>query len=111
MLRTLVNLGFKQQEAEVYVFLAANGSQEARDIADALKAHKRQIYRILRRLKNKEIVNTTSSLPAKFSAVSLEKVLDLFMKTAMQQAKVFQASRKELLSNWRSINEKDSSNS
>jgi sugar-specific transcriptional regulator TrmB len=111
MLKTLVNLGFKQQEAEVYVFLASNGSQEARDIADALKAHKRQVYRILKRLKNKEIVNATSSLPAKFSAVSPEKVLDLFMKTAMEQAKVFQASRKELLSTWRSMNEKDSSNS
>ena len=110
MLETLVNLGFKQQDAEVYVFLALNGSKKAKDIADALNTHKRQVYRILKKLQNKEIVNATSSLPAKFYAVPLEKVLDLFMKVATEQTKAFRASRKELISTWRSMIEKDSSN-
>jgi sugar-specific transcriptional regulator TrmB len=111
MLKTLVNLGFKQHDAEVYLFLALNGSKKAKDIADALKTHKRQVYRILQKLQNKEIVKATSSLPPKFYVVSFECVLDLFMKAATEQAKALQASRKELLSSWRSIIQKDSSNS
>ena len=77
MLRTLVNLGFKQQDAEVYVFLALNGSQKAKDIAEALKTNKRQVYRTLEKLQNREIVNATPNLVAQFSAVSFDKVLDL----------------------------------
>jgi len=76
----------------------------------ALNTHKRQVYRILKKLQNKEIVNATSCLPAKFYAVPLEKVLDLFMKVATEQTKALRASRKELVSTWRSMIEKDSSN-
>jgi sugar-specific transcriptional regulator TrmB len=111
MLETLVNLGFKHQEAEVYVFLALNGPQKAKDIADALKTHRRKVYRTIKKLQNKKIVNATSGLPTKFYAISFGKVLDLFMKAATEQAKALRASRKELLSSWCSLNEKDSSNS
>jgi sugar-specific transcriptional regulator TrmB len=111
MLKTLLDFGFKQQEAEVYIFLALNGPKKAKDIVNSLKTGKRQVYRILKKLQSKEIVNATLSAPVKFSAVSIEKVLDLFMESAIEQAKVLQASRKELLSTWRNLSEKDSSNS
>lgn len=110
MLKTLVNLGFKQQDARVYVYLAVNGPKRAQDIAKALNTYKLQVYRSLRKLQSKEVVNATSSLPAEFYAVSFEKVLDLFMKAATEQAKAFQASKEELLSTWRSMIEKDSAN-
>ena len=40
MIKTLVSLGFKQRDAEVYVFLAEIGPQERNAIADALKLSK-----------------------------------------------------------------------
>jgi len=57
------------------------------------------------------MVNATPQWPAQFSAVSLEKVLELYMKTMIEQAEALQASREELLITWRSTIEKDSTNS
>ena len=111
MLKTLVSLGFKQKEAQIYVHLAVNGPKRAQDIAKALDTQKLQVYRNLRKLRSKEVVNATSNLPAEFAAVSFEKVLDVFMKVAAEQAKALQVNRKDLLTNWRSMIEKDSSNS
>ena len=111
MLKTMVSFGFKQRDAEVYVYLAVNGPKRAKDIAEALNTYKLQVYRSLRKLQSKEVVNATSSLPAEFYAVSFEKVLDLFMKAATEQAKAFQASKEELLSTWRSMIEKGSAKS
>jgi len=71
---------------------------------------KQQIYRSLKSLEAKGIVSATHARPAQFSAVSLEEVLDVVMKAATEQAKALQASRKELLSTWRSMIENSSSN-
>jgi sugar-specific transcriptional regulator TrmB len=57
------------------------------------------------------MVNASPPRPAQFSAVALEEVLELYMKTMVEQAKALQASRKELLSIWHSMNEKNSANS
>jgi sugar-specific transcriptional regulator TrmB len=110
-LDTLVSLGLTQTDAQVYVFLAKKGSQREKDLADALKLTKHQLCRSLENLEAKGMVNATLEPTARLTAVPLEKVLDFFMKVATEQAKALQASRKELLSNWRSMIEKDSSNS
>jgi sugar-specific transcriptional regulator TrmB len=110
MLKTLVDLGLSEVEAEVYIFLAQAGPVKGRDIAKTLKLYKQQVYRSLKSLQAKGIVNAILERPARFSAVSLERVLDQFMKTKKEQAKALQASREELLSKWRSMLEKDSSN-
>ena len=111
VLRTLVSLGLSEAEAEVYFFLAQTGPVKGRDIAKELKLYKQQVYRSLKKLRAKGMVNATSEHPARFSAVSLEKVLEQFMKAKMGQAKVLQASKEELLSNWRSMFETNSANS
>jgi sugar-specific transcriptional regulator TrmB len=110
MLDTLVNLGLTRTEAQAYVFLAKKGPHGGKDLADALRISRKQLYRSLKSLRVKGIVNATRERPAQFSAVPLEKVLELSMKAAMEQAKAFQASREELLSNWRSMIEKETHN-
>jgi sugar-specific transcriptional regulator TrmB len=106
MLKTMDSLGFKQKDAQVYVYLALNGPKRAKDIAEAMNTYKLQVYRSLKKLKSKEVVNATSSFPAEFYAISFDRVLDLFMKTATEQAKAFQISKEELLSSWFSMIEK-----
>jgi sugar-specific transcriptional regulator TrmB len=103
MLKTLVNFGLKQKEAQVYVYLAVNGPKHAKDIAEALNTYKLQVYRSLRKLQSKEIVNATSNRPAEFYAVSFERVLDIFMQAAVDQAKDLQASKEVLLSTWQTM--------
>jgi len=73
VLKTLVSLGLSQVEAEVYFFLAQAGPVKGRDIAETLKLYKQQVYRNLKSLHAKGMVNTTFDRPARFSAVSLEK--------------------------------------
>jgi sugar-specific transcriptional regulator TrmB len=58
-------------------------------------------------MQEKGIVKATREHPARFSAVSFEKILDLFIETKIEQAKAFQTSKEELLSNWRSLIEKE----
>ena len=48
MLKTLVNLGFTETDAQVYVYLATEGPQKASDIAEELQIYKLHLYRILK---------------------------------------------------------------
>ncbi len=110
VLKTLVDLGLSQVEAEVYFFLAQAGPLKGRDITNTLKLHKYQVYRSLKSLQCKGCIKATLEHPAQFFAVPLEIVLDQFMKEKMGQAKDLQTSRDELLFAWRSMIEKYSAN-
>jgi sugar-specific transcriptional regulator TrmB len=111
MLRTLVELGLIEIDAAIYLLLAKEGPQQGKSIAKILGLYKQQLYRSLKRLQGKGIVTATLEHPAHFSAMSLEKVLDILIESRKEQALALQASRKELLSSWRSMIKKDYSNS
>jgi len=110
VLKTLVDLGLSQVEAEVYFFLAQAGPLKGRDITNTLKLYKHQLYRSLKSLQCKGCIKATLERPAQFFAVPLEIVLDQFMKEKMGQAKDLQASREKLRFAWRSMTEKHSAN-
>jgi sugar-specific transcriptional regulator TrmB len=107
MFKTLVKLGFTEKDANVYVYLATEGPQRAIKIAEALKIYKQHLYRILKNLQSKGIINASPEYPARYSAVLFEKVLDLLIKAKMEQQQALQRSKEELLSTWRSITKKD----
>jgi sugar-specific transcriptional regulator TrmB len=111
MQKTLVNLGFTKTDAQIYVYLTTEGPQKASNIAEALNMHRQQLYRSLKKLQNKGIVNASLKYPVQFSAVLFEKILDLLIKAKMEQQQVLQESKEELLSTWRSITKKDSPDS
>ena len=101
-----MDLGFKKEHAEVYLFLATRGPRKAENIASELKMYKRQLYRVLRHLESEGVIAASLDHPTLFSAVLFEKVLDLFIETKMEQQKALQASKEELLSIWRSLTKK-----
>jgi sugar-specific transcriptional regulator TrmB len=45
-----LKLGFTETDAQVYTFPATEGQQEARDIAEAVKLHKLQLYPISKKM-------------------------------------------------------------
>jgi len=102
MLRTLESLGFKHLDAEVYVYLAQKDPQKARDITEALETYKRQLYRSLKRLQQQGMVSSSQERPARFSAVSFDKVLDLFIKANREEAQRIEKNREQILLIWRS---------
>lgn len=107
MSKALVNLGLSGTDAEVYVFLAVDGPQRGKNIAEALNLYKQQLYRSLKNLRDKGIVCASPERPANFSAVPLEKVVDLFVKAKTEQAKALQESREEFLATWKSLIKKE----
>jgi sugar-specific transcriptional regulator TrmB len=111
LLKTLVSLGLKEVDAEVYLLLAKEGSQKGRNIAEALKLYKQQLYRSLNRLQRKNIVSATLERPARFSAISRERIMELLIEVKVEQAQTLQASREELLSSWRKMIKKNSTDS
>jgi sugar-specific transcriptional regulator TrmB len=102
MLKTLESLGLKQLDAEVYVYLAKNEPQKARDISEALETYKRQLYRSLTNLQRKGMVSASQERPARFSAVSFDKVLDLFIQANRGEAQRIEENKEQILSMWRS---------
>jgi sugar-specific transcriptional regulator TrmB len=111
VLKTLIGLGLSGVEAEVYLFLAQAGPVKVREIVKTLKFPKQQVYRSLESLQTRGLVKASQKLTTQYAAVSLEKILDQFMKEKQEQAKALQASKKELLSNWRFIIQKNSETS
>jgi hypothetical protein len=111
MLKTLMNLGFTETEAQVYLYLTKKGPQKARHMSKALKLKKQRLYQILRKMQGESIIHASSEFPARFSATPFAKVLDLLIKDNIEQAKYMMQNKKELLSTWRSITEKDDTKS
>ena len=101
--KTLMDLGLSQLDAQVYVFLAKRGLQKGQDIAQGLKIHKQQIYRSLKNLQNKGIVEVTVDHPARYSAEPFQKVIDLFIRAKMEDAQSLRQNRDSILSDWQSI--------
>src|SRR4030066_2034480 len=102
MLKTLESLGLKHLDAEVYLYLAQNEPQKAGDIAEALETYKRQLYRSLKNLQRKGMVNASQERPAWFSAVSFDKVLDEFSKDNREEAQRIEENKAQILLIWRS---------
>jgi len=107
MKKTLINLGFAEMDAQVYIFLAEEGPHKAKDMAEALGIYKQRLYCILGKLRERGVVNSSSEFPAYFSAVVFERVLDLFMEARIEQQEALKANKEDLLSTWRSLTEKD----
>jgi sugar-specific transcriptional regulator TrmB len=98
-----MNLGLTKAEAQIYFYLTKRGPKKASEITSALKMKRQQLYLVIKRLESKAIVNTTIDRPAKFAAVPFEKVLDSIAKAKFEEAKIIEANKGNLLSDWESI--------
>jgi hypothetical protein len=62
-------------------------------------------------MQRESIIQASSEYPARFSAAPFAKVLDLLIEANIEEAKSLMQNKKELLSSWRSIAEKDNEKS
>jgi sugar-specific transcriptional regulator TrmB len=103
VMKTLLDIGLTKLDSKVYIYLAKRGPQKGKEISKALKVQKPQLYRSLKNLQSKAIVSATLERPARFSAVSFEKVLDLFIRAKMEEAQNLQHEKNKLVSSWKAI--------
>jgi non-heme chloroperoxidase len=102
----LKDFGLTENAIEVYLFLAKRGTLRGGEIAKQTKIDRSLVYRILKRLKRKGLVEPTLESPTRFMAVSIEKALDIIIKSRQDEALSIERSRKDLLEDWRAISEK-----
>ena len=103
----LLSFGFSQTEARIYIHLVSKGPAKARDIIDTLNMNKQQLYRSLKKLRQKQIVDCSGS-PATFHAKPVDQVLIMLMNKKHEEAQVIEEKKADLLSIWKSINMKKS---
>ncbi|MEJ2242807.1 MAG: helix-turn-helix domain-containing protein, partial [Candidatus Bathyarchaeota archaeon] len=100
---TLRKFGLSENEIEVYILLGKSGPKKGFEITKHLKINKGQVYRILKNLEKKGIIESTLEHPKRFLAVSLEKVIDSFIKSKRKEVDQIEQTKEDLLSDWRKI--------
>ena len=103
VLETLAGFGLKPSDAQVYVFLAKKGPHTRKDLSNALEIPEEQLCECLRDLESKEIISASSKNLLLFSALPFEKVVDLLVKTKLEEARQTQQDKDEALSDWQSL--------
>ena len=96
--RVFNSIGLTDKEAKVYLYLAKKSPAKAREISRALNIERVQLYRTLKELQKRGMVESTFGYPASFVAVSFGKVLDLLIKAKREEAKSMEAGKDDLMS-------------
>ncbi len=104
--KILLSFGLSKTEARVYIHLATKGPTRAKNIIDNLTINKQQLYRCLKKLRKRRIVNC-SGFPAIFQAEPVEQVLIMLMNKKHEEAQVKEEKKADLLFIWKSINIKE----
>lgn len=89
--------GLEEMEAQAYVRLARLGKARASSLSSALKINRTTMYRILERLKQAGIVETSMSRPVSFIAVEPKKALQLLMDRRKDELKTAEGKYSSIL--------------
>jgi HTH-type transcriptional regulator, sugar sensing transcriptional regulator len=100
---TLSRFGLLKNEIRVYLYLARAGEKKAGEIAEAIALHRTETYRILRDLEKKGIVFSIFEKPLKFTAVDLDKAIDLLVDAQKIKIKLLEQEKPSLVELWQSM--------
>jgi sugar-specific transcriptional regulator TrmB/pimeloyl-ACP methyl ester carboxylesterase len=101
----LTDFGLTSKEADVYIFLAKHEVLTGGEIAKQTRIARSLVYRILKSLQTKGLVEPTLESPKRFAAIPIENALDLIIKTRQEEALLVGRAKKDLLEDWRVIKE------
>ncbi|MFX1301034.1 MAG: TrmB family transcriptional regulator [Promethearchaeota archaeon] len=103
----LRSFGVTEKETEVYILLAKKGIHKTGYIAKQLRTNSGLVYRILKSLQKKGLVEATLEYPTRYTAVPLEKVIDVFIKSKRDEVAQIEKAKKDLLSDWKKISQSE----
>ncbi len=101
--RILNELGLSAKEAKLYLYLGKSGPQKASVISRSLGIHKVEVYRYLKNLENKDIVESTLERPTRFVATPFEQVLDSLISSRRKTTAVLLEQKENILRQWNAI--------
>ncbi|MFB3888248.1 MAG: TrmB family transcriptional regulator [Candidatus Bathyarchaeia archaeon] len=96
----LTRFGLLKNEIKVYLYLARVGEKKAGEIAEAISLHRTETYRILRDLEKKGILFSVFEKPLKFTAVPLDKAIDLLVDAQKMRIKLLEKEKASLIELW-----------
>jgi len=97
---TLSRFGLLKNEIKVYLYLARVGEKKAGEIAEAISLHRTETYRILRDLEKKGILFSVFEKPLKFTAIPLDKAIDLLVDAQKMKIKLLEKEKANLVELW-----------
>ena len=100
---TLSRFGLLKNEIKVYLHLARVGEMKAGEIAEAISLHRTETYRILRDLEKRGIVFSIFEKPLKFTAVPLDKAIDMLVDAQKIKIKLLEQEKTSLVELWQSM--------
>ena len=101
--KVLKDFGLTDKETDVYIFLAKHRVLKGGEISKQTKTHKALIYRILKSLQAKGLVEATLEVPTRFAAVPFENIIDSNIRAKQEEAAQIAAHKEELLNYWQKI--------
>ena len=100
---TLSRFGLLKNEIKVYLHLARAGEMKAGELAEAISLHRTETYRILRDLEKRGVVFSIFEKPLKFTAVPLDKAIDLLVESQKIKIKLLEQEKASLVELWQSM--------
>jgi sugar-specific transcriptional regulator TrmB len=101
--KALKNIGLTEKEAELYIYLAKHYALRSGEIAKGIRTHRVEIYRMLKSMQTKGVIEATLESPRRFIAVPLEMVLDSFIKAKRQETILMENTKQSVLNEWKNI--------
>ena len=101
--KILKDVGLTEKETDVYIFLAKHGALKGIEIAKQTRIDKAEVYRILKSLQSKGLLESTLEAPVRFITVPFDKVIDSFVKARRDEAAIIERKKEDLLDDWKKI--------
>jgi sugar-specific transcriptional regulator TrmB len=100
----LKDLGLTSVEVDIYLFLTKRvGASKGTEVAKHVKKDKGQVYRTLKSLQSKGLVESTLEAPVRFAPVPFESVVESVIKTKREEALRIENAKQELLDYWKKL--------
>lgn len=107
VLKALEEFNISKKEVNIYIYLAKKGPKTADELAEELKIAKKQLSFFLQNIENKGLIMDTSSTTIVYAALPFEKLIECIVHIKMQKAKEINNKKIELLTLWKSIENKN----
>ena len=104
--KILKDFGLTEKEAEMYVFLARYGALRSGEISRITKIDKGEVYRVLKSLETKGLIEKTIEAPTRFMSTPFENAIDSFIKNKREEVSIVERTKNDLIKDWHSITKK-----
>jgi sugar-specific transcriptional regulator TrmB len=95
--KKLRDFGLQKNEVEVYLFLARTGKSSVGIIARRLGTNRMNIYRTLKTLEEKRLIESTIERPLKFLALPIVRFLDEDIENARKNISALEKSKEKIV--------------